>query len=95
MLAVTVWNVCGERGERVDGSVNERLEDGTCGWEKPVDGTSTVRSLLTGRAGAAVTWGSSPRIWLSFLAFLKSLCFFLTSRLFLEVSVDGVDEDDK
>lgn len=60
-----------------------------------MDGTSTVRSFLTGKAGATVAWGSSPRIWLSFLAFLKSLSFSLASILFLEVSVDGVDEDDK
>ncbi len=54
MLAAAVWDISEKRGERDDGSVNERPEDdGTCSWERPVGGTSTGGVLpLTGWTGA-------------------------------------------
>ena len=54
VLFATVRNMCEKRGERDDGSVNERPEDGTCSWENPVGGTSTAGFPLTGTVGATV-----------------------------------------
>ena len=54
VFASTVWDIREKRGERVDGSVGERPEDGTSSWEKPGGDTSTAGLPLTGRAGATV-----------------------------------------
>lgn len=94
MLVATVWAIGEKRG---DGSVNERREDdGTCSWERSVGGTSNTAGVLslTGRVGATVAC-SSPRIWLSFLACLRTFCFSFPSRSFLGVGGDGVDAGDK
>jgi hypothetical protein len=94
VVAVTVRNICEKRGEGDDGSVNEGREHEACNGERPVGGTSGVLPM-PGCASATVPLGSSPSIWLSFLAFLKSLCLSLPSILFLVVSGGGVDPGDK
>ena len=64
--------------------MNERLENGICRWGGSVDGTSPAGEMLLARwGGAVVSWGNSPKIWLSFRACLNSLCLSLSWRSFV------------
>jgi hypothetical protein len=73
--------------------MNNSLEDGICRRGDAVDGASAAGVLLLARwdsNGIMISCGSSPKIWLNFLACLKSLCLSLSSRSFV-VGGSGID----
>jgi hypothetical protein len=93
VLDVTDRGGAGKRKEWTDGSMNNSLEDGICRRGGAVDGASAAGVLLLTRwDGVMISCGSSPKIWLNFLACLNSLCLSLSSRSFV-VGGSGIDCD--